>query len=125
MATNSKTGGREPGTPNKVTKELRLVIKELLDNEMETLGERLNTLGNKDRLELIIKLMAFVMPKYQEVKQDVSIVENTAPMQPIFRIEGIPKSLQIEFEKDRAALENEKLAFLKEKEEFEKLHRIH
>lgn len=91
MAYGEKTGGREKGIPNKVTKELRQVVKDLIDNEMETIEERLDTLPNKDRLELIVKLMAFVMPKYQEVNQKI---ETYQPAPVIINVAGIPKSLQ-------------------------------
>lgn len=91
MAYGEKTGGREKGIPNKVTKELRQVVKDLIDNEMETIEERLDTLPNKDRLELIVKLMAFVMPKYQEVNQKI---ETYQPAPVIITVSGIPKSLR-------------------------------
>lgn len=121
MAYGEKTGGREQGTPNKVTKELRIMIKELLDNEMENIQSRLDTLNNKDRLELLVKLMAFVMPKYQEVKQDVRMEGYQTTMQPLIRVEGIPKSLLYSIDKDKEELDKERLAFLQEKQEFEKL----
>jgi hypothetical protein len=58
-----KTGGREIGTPNKVTKELRLFFKELLDQNQQQIENDLKELKPKDRIELLIKMAEFVVPK--------------------------------------------------------------
>ena len=65
--TGKKFGGRQKGTPNKLTKELRSVLKDVLYEEIDRLPERLNELETKERLELVIKLMPFVFPKVQSV----------------------------------------------------------
>ncbi|MBF0260090.1 MAG: hypothetical protein HQK62_14900 [Desulfamplus sp.] len=59
--------GRPKGTPNKITKELRETLKSIIANELETLPEQLSTLEPKDRIELIVKLMAYVLPKVDTV----------------------------------------------------------
>lgn len=69
--TGKKFGGRQKGTPNKLTKELRSVLKDILYEEIDRLPERLNELETKERLELVIKLMPFVFPKVQSVLQSV------------------------------------------------------
>lgn len=61
--TCNKYGGRQKGTPNRMTKELRSVLKEILYQELEVIQEHLELLEPKERLELLIKLMPFVMPK--------------------------------------------------------------
>jgi len=61
--TGKKYGGRQKGTPNRLTKELRSVLKDLLYDEIETLKERLDALEPKERVELLVKLMPFVLPK--------------------------------------------------------------
>tara|TARA_Y100000768_G_C23709472_1_gene555073 strand:- start:329 stop:568 length:240 start_codon:yes stop_codon:yes gene_type:complete len=65
--TGKKYGGRQKGTPNKMTKELRSVLKDLLYKEIEELEERLNNLKPKERIELIIKLMPFALPKVNPI----------------------------------------------------------
>ncbi len=50
MAKGIKTGGREQGTPNKLTTELRAVLKDLLHRELAALPENLEKLETKDRL---------------------------------------------------------------------------
>ena len=55
--TGNKYGGRQKGTPNKLTKELRSVLKDILYQELEQIQEHLETLNPKERVELLIKLM--------------------------------------------------------------------
>ena len=66
-----KFGGREKGTPNKLTKELRSALKDVLYDEIERLPHRLDALETKDRLELLVKLMPYVFPKVQSVSQSL------------------------------------------------------
>jgi len=65
--TGKKFGGREKGTPNKLTKELRTVLKDLIYDELNSLGKRLEKLEPKERVELIIKLMPYVFPKLEKI----------------------------------------------------------
>ena len=65
--TGNKYGGRQKGTPNKLTKELRSVLKDILYQELEQIQERLDTLNPKDRVELLIKLMPYALPKVTSV----------------------------------------------------------
>ena len=52
--TGVKYGGRQKGTPNRLTKELRAILKEALHKELESIGERLEQLEPKERLEVLI-----------------------------------------------------------------------
>ena len=65
--TGNKYGGRQKGTPNRITKELRSVLKDVLYEEIEALQERLDTLNPKERVELLIKLMPYALPKVTSV----------------------------------------------------------
>ena len=67
MAKGLKTGGRQKGTPNKLTKELRSLLKDILYDELVNIEDRLNDLETKERIELVIKLMPFVFPKVSMV----------------------------------------------------------
>jgi hypothetical protein len=58
-----KTGGRAAGTPNKVTGELRKSLKSIIAAELDALPATLSELPPKERLELLIKLLPFAMPK--------------------------------------------------------------
>ena len=70
-----KTGGREKGTPNKLKSELKEKLKVTIENELENLNELLNQLEPKDRLNIVCKLLPYVMPKVidkstEEVEQE-------------------------------------------------------
>ena len=62
-----KHGGRQKGTPNIMTKELRSVLKDILYQELEEVQERFKLLEPKERIELLIKLMPYVLPKVTSI----------------------------------------------------------
>jgi len=86
MAKGFKTGGRSAGTENHTTKEVRKVLKDIIDNELVNIGDLLIELQSKERLEFIIKLLPYVLPKLaleqidqpkEEIKQfEVVVVDN-------------------------------------------------
>ena len=65
--TGKKFGGREKGTPNRLTKELRSVLKDIVYQELEKIEERLSELEPKERLELVLKLMPYTLPKVNSI----------------------------------------------------------
>ena len=65
--TGKKYGGREKGTPNRLTKELRTILKDVLYNELENIEELLDSLETKERLDMLIKLMPFALPKVDKI----------------------------------------------------------
>ncbi|HAQ70646.1 MAG TPA: hypothetical protein DCR48_06695 [Flavobacteriales bacterium] len=69
MANNTgiKYGGRDKGTPNRLTKELRLVLKDVIYNELEHIEDRLGQLEPKQRIELLIKLIPYALPKLETI----------------------------------------------------------
>ena len=79
--TGNKYGGREKGTPNKLTKEIRKILNDIVHKELEKVEEKLNTLEPKQRLELLIKLMPYVLPKVE------SICESDSEPKPIKWVE--------------------------------------
>ena len=66
--TGQKHGGRKKGRPNRLTRELRTILKDVLYQEMEQLEERLNDLDPKDRMQIILKLMPYIFPKVMDVQ---------------------------------------------------------
>ena len=65
--TGKKYGGRKKGTPNRMTKELRVLLKDIMYQELEEVQERFSLLEPKQRIELIIKLMPYVLPKVNSI----------------------------------------------------------
>lgn len=62
-----KTGGRIAGTPNRLTSELRSKLKQVIDTELDRLPELIEGLPPEKRIELLIKLLPFIMPKTEPV----------------------------------------------------------
>jgi hypothetical protein len=62
-----KTGGRTAGTPNKITIELRKTLKGIIASELEALPTTFEQLQPKERLELLVKLLPFCMPKVDSI----------------------------------------------------------
>jgi hypothetical protein len=63
---HKKTGGREAGTPNKISGEMREMLKVIVENEMKSVPKLLEKLKPKDRLEIIVKLLPYLLPKEKE-----------------------------------------------------------
>jgi hypothetical protein len=67
LMVGQKTGGRTAGTPNKVTSELRKTLKGIVAAELDELPQTLSELPARERLELLIKLMPFCLPKVNTI----------------------------------------------------------
>lgn len=67
-----KTGGRQKGSPNKITTAVKECIKNLLTEytNSETFMKDFATLEPKERLLIAEKLMNYVVPKMQSVAID-------------------------------------------------------
>nr|WP_314759721.1 hypothetical protein [uncultured Porphyromonas sp.] len=74
MALGKKTGGRKAGTPNKTTAITKEAISKIIDeyNSSGLMQSDLMGLDPRDRLEITVKLMSYVLPKVQSVALDVS-----------------------------------------------------
>ena len=65
---HKKVGGRKQGTANRLTKDFRKLIKSILYEEIEKIPEYLETLEPKERLDVIIKIMNYTIPKIKPVE---------------------------------------------------------
>lgn len=63
MANGFKSGGRKAGTPNKTTGQIKEILTDIVSRELETLEQTLLHLTPAERLQFLIKLIGFVMPK--------------------------------------------------------------
>ena len=71
--TGKKFGGRQKGTPNKLTSELRAVLKDLIHEELETLQERMEYLDTKERLDVLVKLLPYILPKCTHTTAEINV----------------------------------------------------
>ena len=73
MAKGIKTGGRKAGAVNKTTAETKELIKTIVSSEMETITELLEQLTPKERIDAIIRLLPYIVPKQNEIIVDAII----------------------------------------------------
>lgn len=59
-----KTGGRQSGTPNKITADMRERIASMIIREMDTMEANEMTLSDRRQsVEIISKLLPYVLPR--------------------------------------------------------------
>jgi hypothetical protein len=59
--------GRPKGSKNRVTKEIRAILKDFMAAELEKLPGYLESLPDEKRLDVIIKLLPYVLPKVESM----------------------------------------------------------
>lgn len=62
-----KTGGRKKGTPNRSTKEVRERMKDVFYSELENLPRLLAELTPKERVDVLVKMSPYLLPKLETV----------------------------------------------------------
>ena len=67
-----KTGGRAKGTPNKVTQEVRQLFNELVRENLPQLRLDLATLEPYQRVNALVKLSQFILPKPTEETLEIT-----------------------------------------------------
>ena len=72
----NKTGGRQKGTPNKATANLKNTIHGIVERQFETLESDLEELDGRDKINFVLKLIEYVLPKQRETKIDFSSLSN-------------------------------------------------
>lgn len=80
MAHGRKTGGRKKGTPNKVSLEIREKIQEIIYDEMENISSALESVRESNPsmyLNIVVKLLNYVLPKKKDVTTDGQQIENS------------------------------------------------
>lgn len=70
MPLGQKFGGRVPGSINKTTQEIREIIKKVIENELDGFDEKLSKLKDRDRFEIILKLLPYILPKMESINED-------------------------------------------------------
>ena len=66
-----RLGGRQKGTPNKVTADIREWLTDLINKNRKQMEKDLKALEPRERLQVLEKLMQYAIPKQQAVRADV------------------------------------------------------
>lgn len=80
--------GKPVGASSKETKAIRERFKKLLDNNLDTLQSDLDQLKAKDRIEALLSLANYVVPKLKATEMSFENVSQDNNFQPI-KIERI------------------------------------
>jgi hypothetical protein len=62
-----KSGGRKLGVQNKTSAETKEALQAILNKEFANIPELLEQLTPKDKLDALIKMMPYIVPKQTEV----------------------------------------------------------
>jgi hypothetical protein len=68
-----KTGGRQSGTPNKVTTDLRTWINDLLNDNRRQITKDIKSLEPQQRVMFFEKLLNYAVPKMQSVEAKIDL----------------------------------------------------
>lgn len=100
-----KTGGREAGTPNKITGPLKDFVANLLDDNRQQIIDDLKSLRPKERLAVLERMMQYVLPKQQSVSADVDL--NGLSKEIVIRYVGKPEDVIFPSSEDEVDLERD------------------
>jgi hypothetical protein len=81
---NKKFGGRPPGAKNIISEAMRQSLSDVLQCEIDGLKARFESLYDIQRIELMIKLLPYIVPK---LATEININEQTLPERFEFDIE--------------------------------------
>ncbi len=70
---SKKTGGRQKGTPNKATTEMRTWLKDFLDNNQAQIEKDFKALEPAQRLQMFERLLQYTLPKMQSVNASIDL----------------------------------------------------
>ena len=73
--TNNKKG-RPKGTPNRVTKEIRLKIDQFITDKIAEIDEIWKELEPKDKFTFLSKLLEYTLPKLRSQELNISEYNN-------------------------------------------------
>lgn len=70
-----RLGGRVKGTPNKVTASVKDWIAQVIDKNRRQMERDIKALEPKERLQMLEKLMSYVVPKQQAMSANIDLTK--------------------------------------------------
>ena len=90
--TGKKYGGREKGTPNRTTAEIRDKFQILLSDNLDKLQDDLDKLDPEERLKILLQLSKFVLPTLKSTALDIN------PNNKLYWLDGLNDKTEEEVE---------------------------
>jgi len=82
--------GRKKGSLNKVSKDTRTIIKDIVNNELKGISGRLESLTDTERVYILIKLLPFCIPTYNKIMPEIPEEDKIKGI--TVNIEGVTKT---------------------------------
>ena len=73
--TKGSSEGRKKGVPNRSTSEIRDSFQMLLENHIDLLEEDIRSLEPKDRIQLLLSLANYILPKLRSIDLQSDVEE--------------------------------------------------
>ena len=67
--TGKKYGGRKRGTRNKITKDIKTMLRGFIESEMEFIQQHIDELTVNQRAQILAKLLPYIIPKQMHIDQ--------------------------------------------------------
>ena len=71
--------GRPKGQPNKLTAEFKSVVQQIISSNVEQVQRDIAVLEPKERVDVFVKLLAYVLPKQQNIEAQISEITQRTP----------------------------------------------
>lgn len=68
--TGKKFGGRQKGTPNKTTGELKIMLANFFAQKFENMNEYFENLDDVDKIKVLLAMAKFILPAPTENNDD-------------------------------------------------------
>ncbi|RTY97604.1 hypothetical protein EKM02_13445 [Flavobacterium sp. RSP49] len=88
--------GRPKGAVNKTTAETKELLQKIVSKELEGIAERLEQMSDKERIDAVIKLMAFIIPKQNHIEIETEIKQKPIDLSLMTTAELIERAKAIE-----------------------------
>lgn len=85
--------GRPKGSPNKVTSTIKEWVVDLINANREEVDKAFSRLASKDKIEMLVKLLPYVIPKQQAITGDIQTSSRQQEDVPELDLSQIPTEL--------------------------------
>jgi hypothetical protein len=72
-ASRQKTGGRTKGTPNVATQEIKTLLQNFIELEMQRIEQTFNAAPPSERLKFLAAIMQFAIPRLKDTEVNASV----------------------------------------------------